>query len=30
MPFMVTGVFYAVTAIFYYVCFNGLEEIIKT
>ena len=30
MPFMVTGLFYAATAVFYYICFNKLEEIIKT
>jgi MFS family permease len=30
MPFMVTGVFYAATAVFYYICFNKLEEIINT
>ncbi|MCK9585744.1 MFS transporter [Methanothrix soehngenii] len=30
MPFMVTGLFYAATAVFYYICFNKLEEIIRT
>ena len=30
MPFMVTGLFYAATAVFYSICFNKLEEIIKT
>ncbi len=30
MPFMVTGVFYAATAVFYYICFNKLKEIINT
>ncbi|OPY49053.1 MAG: Major Facilitator Superfamily protein [Methanosaeta sp. PtaU1.Bin060] len=26
MPFLVTGFFYAVTALYYYICFNGLEK----
>jgi len=26
MPFLVTGGFYAITAIFYYICFNGIEK----
>jgi len=26
MPFLVTGVFYAVSAAYYYICFNKLEE----
>ncbi|RQW79501.1 MAG: MFS transporter, partial [Methanothrix sp.] len=26
MPFLITSIFYAVTAIFYYICFNKLEK----